>query len=281
MFQLPSLIRLYSSTGGCPAIYGERAPPPQDDPSEFLLETISNILAEHDHGTKNLCAKFREWGDNNGQGDEFWRLAMHRCFGIVTEFMQPPADTYESWRAAFHDVCLDVDALNKEEMHLVDNAHRLSPAHLSRISQRFRDAARHGSSPGLVWLFASLGGTSMDGVSWMRLDEDLHMAVENDDVSLLRDLLQRGADPNARDGSGSITPLMRAIGLGYVDIVEALLQHPMTYIEATNRDGQTAEQLARRQELRKMIHLIEDAQAQRKAASVRRANFRSEAPREQ
>ncbi|MBO9518087.1 MAG: ankyrin repeat domain-containing protein [Porphyrobacter sp.] len=50
----------------------------------------------------------------------------------------------------------------------------------------------------------------------------LHIVVDMRDVTWIRYLLNRGANPNTADNRG-VTPLMRASQLGYVDGVEALV----------------------------------------------------------
>ncbi len=280
MFQLPSLIGLYSSIRRAPNIDARYAPPPHDSTSEFIYETIARILGKHGGDAKHLCTKFRRWGEMHETEDEFWRLAFHHCFGIKSSYGQRPAGVYQSWRHAFDDVCLSLDALNDENLYLVDTARQLHPAQLNRVGQRFRDATRP-DERGLVWLFAALGSDLDDKTDWTKLDEKLRQAVSDNKAAEVCNLLRDGADPNLRIGESGITPLMQSVYREHTEVARALLRDPMTYIDAENNRGETAKQLARTMQRAEIISMIEDEEARRKhAARVRRNNFRSEALRE-
>ncbi len=53
---------------------------------------------------------------------------------------------------------------------------------------------------------------------------DLHSAASAGDVESVRELLKKGADPNAKNEYGN-TPLHEAASRGHVDVVELLLEH--------------------------------------------------------
>jgi ankyrin repeat protein len=56
-----------------------------------------------------------------------------------------------------------------------------------------------------------------------KLGQDLFIAVNRGDLTSVRSLLQRGADPNARNGL-QFTPLFIAAASGQTEVIEALLQ---------------------------------------------------------
>ncbi len=66
----------------------------------------------------------------------------------------------------------------------------------------------------------------------------LHIVTARRDLTWMGFLLQRGANPNARDKNG-ITPLMLATNLRFVDGAELLLGRK-AQIDATNNSGETA-----------------------------------------
>lgn len=66
----------------------------------------------------------------------------------------------------------------------------------------------------------------------------LHIVTARRDLTWMGFLLQRGANPNARDKDG-VTPLMLATNLRFVDGVETLLSRK-AQVDATNNSGETA-----------------------------------------
>jgi len=69
--------------------------------------------------------------------------------------------------------------------------------------------------------------------------DDFFRAVINDDATVVASLLERGFDPNARDGDGQC-----ALGLaareGSDRVVDALLRHPQLNVDVRNTAGETA-----------------------------------------
>jgi ankyrin repeat protein len=53
---------------------------------------------------------------------------------------------------------------------------------------------------------------------------DLHSAASAGDAERVRELLKKGADPNAKNEYGN-TPLHEAASRGHVDVVRLLLEH--------------------------------------------------------
>ena len=66
----------------------------------------------------------------------------------------------------------------------------------------------------------------------------LHIVTARRDLTWMGFLLQRGANPNARDKNG-VTPLMLATNLRFVDGAETLLGRK-AQVDATNNSGETA-----------------------------------------
>jgi ankyrin repeat protein len=71
----------------------------------------------------------------------------------------------------------------------------------------------------------------------MGLDEELYFAAQKCDIDRARELLERGADPNARDSVGA-TPLHYAALNGHVNAVKKLLEHGAD-VNARDKDGFT------------------------------------------
>jgi uncharacterized protein len=70
----------------------------------------------------------------------------------------------------------------------------------------------------------------------------IHAAVSNKDVEMVRLLIERGADVNARQQKG-FTPLQGAAGSGSIEIMDLLLAHGAD-LAARDDDGRTAADVA-------------------------------------
>lgn len=94
--------------------------------------------------------------------------------------------------------------------------------------------------------------------------EDFFRAIEVDDASALRRLLERGMDPNTRDPKGQ-HGLYLALRGSAGKVVAVLLQHPQTEVDATNAVGETPLMMAAlRADLAAMKALLDrGARAQR------------------
>lgn len=66
----------------------------------------------------------------------------------------------------------------------------------------------------------------------------LHIVTERRDVTWIKFLSQKGANPNVADKTGT-TPLMVAVGLGFVEGAEALIKAGAR-VDVTNDAGETA-----------------------------------------
>ena len=72
-------------------------------------------------------------------------------------------------------------------------------------------------------LSAALALVPLEGCGMRKPDSPLTIAVERGDAASIRELLARGADPDAADAFG-LTPLCRAARLGRLEVVSALLE---------------------------------------------------------
>jgi len=66
---------------------------------------------------------------------------------------------------------------------------------------------------------------------------ELHRAAARGDLGKVRELIERGADVNARDNSGG-TPLHWAAGIGRLDVARLLIEHG-AYVDARDNYGWT------------------------------------------
>lgn len=88
-----------------------------------------------------------------------------------------------------------------------------------------------------------------------RLDATLLAAVRAGSISMVRRLLDEGADPNARDEIGW-TPLMRAAEEGFASIARLLLDKGAD-ANAMDNEGWTAKGIALYSEQDRMARLLE------------------------
>ena len=91
----------------------------------------------------------------------------------------------------------------------------------------------------LVYLFIIIGVCSVQAGSY----EDFFSAVRNDNASVVKDLLERGFDPNTRDGKGQpgLTVAMQEQSL---KVTRLLLGQPSVDVNALNQAGESALMIA-------------------------------------
>lgn len=91
----------------------------------------------------------------------------------------------------------------------------------------------------LLYLFVIVGFSSASAGSY----EDFFIAVRNDNVGNVKDLLQRGFDPNTRDARGN-SGLAIAMQAQSPKAARALLAVPAVDVDAINQAGESALMLA-------------------------------------
>ncbi|MHC4646915.1 MAG: ankyrin repeat domain-containing protein [Planctomycetota bacterium] len=97
---------------------------------------------------------------------------------------------------------------------------------LWRVERALKDGEKVNTKTGKIELFVAAGGKT------------LHEAVAKGDTKLVKVLLEKGADVNAKDTKG-ITPLVRAAAGGYETIVKMLIDRGAD-VNATADDGRRA-----------------------------------------
>ena len=90
-----------------------------------------------------------------------------------------------------------------------------------------------------IMMMAAASGPSANDA----LDDELLSAAKTGDSALVENLLDRGADIEARDNNHGRTALMLASGRGEVVVVKTLLDHGAD-INARNKEGSTALDIA-------------------------------------
>lgn len=89
------------------------------------------------------------------------------------------------------------------------------------------------------------------------LEDRLINEAINGDVDVVRALLEKGANVNAKDSDGE-TALMKAAYYGYADVVRVLIEKGAS-ADAKNRLGETALQLARLKNRADIVDLLQNA----------------------
>ena len=72
---------------------------------------------------------------------------------------------------------------------------------------------------------------------------------------MVRYLLAKNLDVNAQDATGE-TPLMDAARFGHFGVAELLVKHPKMCLHIRNKEGMTAEQVAREHGYTEVADLI-------------------------
>ena len=117
---------------------------------------------------------------------------------------------------------------DEEEQMFVTDAEQQTPLHV---------AAAEGDVTQIQTLLQS-EGACVDSQTKIRGHTPLHKAVIKGHLSSVAELLEAGADPDARDHAG-IPPLRIAAGNGRMDIVRMLVDKGC-YLDAAGNDGATA-----------------------------------------
>jgi uncharacterized protein len=139
------------------------------------------------------------------------------------------------WEAAALGRNDRLDALLHEEPSLAD---AYAPDGFTPLAL----AAFFAPAPTVARLLAAGADVARAATNEMRV-QPLHAAVAARNVDAVRLLLDRGADPNARQQVG-YTPLMGAAGSGRDDLVDLLLHHGADPTAVAD-DGKTAAAVAR------------------------------------
>ncbi len=110
-----------------------------------------------------------------------------------------------------------------------------SPAAAQRMSEghQFLEAVRDRDGTVATELLDEPGSTVVNSRDITNGETALHIATQRRDLVWIRFLTQRGANPNFADKAG-VTPLQTAIGLGYVEGAEALLNAGADVEQASN-----------------------------------------------
>ena len=88
-------------------------------------------------------------------------------------------------------------------------------------SYKFLEAVRGGKGNDVIAMLDRPGSAVINTRSATTGEGALHIVVERGDLTYLRYLLQKGADPNLRDGRGA-TPLVLAVQGGHADMIPVL-----------------------------------------------------------
>ena len=88
-------------------------------------------------------------------------------------------------------------------------------------SYRFLEAVRGAKGNEVTQMLDRPGSSVVNTRSATTGEGALHIVVKRGDATYLRYLLQKGADPNLRDGSGN-TPMLLAVQGGHADMIPIL-----------------------------------------------------------
>ena len=102
---------------------------------------------------------------------------------------------------------------------------------------KFLEAVRKRDGDTATQLLDEPGTTIINARDITTGETGLHAVVERRDLTWVRFLLQRGANPNIADRNG-VTPLQIAVQLGFVDAVERLITGGAA-IDVRNSTGET------------------------------------------
>ncbi|WP_373487021.1 ankyrin repeat domain-containing protein [Blastomonas sp.] len=105
-------------------------------------------------------------------------------------------------------------------------------------SYNFLKAVRDRDGDKATQLLNAPGSTIVNTRDITTGETALHIVTQRRDATWMGFLLQRGANPNARDNNG-ITPLMVATSLRFVEGAEVLLSRKAR-VDETNSSGETA-----------------------------------------
>lgn len=98
-----------------------------------------------------------------------------------------------------------------------------TPAVAQNQSQgyKFLSAVRDGKGNDVIAMLDKPGASVINARDITTGEGALHIVIKRGDTTYLRYLLQKGADPNLRDGEG-VTPMLMAVTLGQTDMIPIL-----------------------------------------------------------
>lgn len=114
----------------------------------------------------------------------------------------------------------------------------IAPAQLGQSSgYKFLQAIKEAKGDEVTKLLNEPGSTVVNTKDYSSGETALHIVAKRSDVTYTRFLLQKGANPNLRDGRGN-TPLMVAVSAGAQPVVEALIAGKAN-VNLGNQAGET------------------------------------------
>lgn len=105
-------------------------------------------------------------------------------------------------------------------------------------SYQFLEAVRNSKGDDVIAFLSKPGITVVNARDRSTGEGALHIVVKRGDDLYMRVLLQKGADPNIRDGQGN-TPIILAVVGGYAELVDHLLAFKAN-VNLANNSGETA-----------------------------------------